>query len=217
MLTGSQLFPHSNPAVVISRHLNSSPPSLADQRPDLAGLDPVLAVALSKHPEDRFVRCAEFARALAELATTGTPPSPLAVTKAAPAMARTNNGDSRTAAGGEPPHLPAGGRNPRRWLVPTAALTVIVLAGVIALTWQPWKKGPSSAPIAPIATVPSITNAPSTPSAASQPLARHSIPLRLATVGDFMERSAVRQQQQQQAAALAAEQRRAHAEKAAHA
>ena len=36
LLTGSQLFPHSNPAVVISRHLNSPPPALADTRPDLA-------------------------------------------------------------------------------------------------------------------------------------------------------------------------------------
>ena len=30
LLTGSQLFPHSNPAVVISRHLNAAPPVLAD-------------------------------------------------------------------------------------------------------------------------------------------------------------------------------------------
>ena len=51
LLTGSQLFPHSNPAVVISRHLNSPPPALADTRPELAALDPVLAVALAKDPE----------------------------------------------------------------------------------------------------------------------------------------------------------------------
>jgi serine/threonine protein kinase, bacterial len=44
LLTGALLFPHSNPAVVISRHLNSPPPALADTRPDLASLDPVLAV-----------------------------------------------------------------------------------------------------------------------------------------------------------------------------
>ena len=41
LLTGSQLFPHSNPAVVISHHLNSPPPALADTRPELAALDPV--------------------------------------------------------------------------------------------------------------------------------------------------------------------------------
>ncbi len=28
ILTGHQLFPHTNPAVVISRHLNTNPPTL---------------------------------------------------------------------------------------------------------------------------------------------------------------------------------------------
>ena len=68
LLTGSQLFQHSNAAVVISRHLNSPPPALADTRPDLAALDPVLAAALAKDPDDRFAGCAEFAQALAEQA-----------------------------------------------------------------------------------------------------------------------------------------------------
>jgi serine/threonine protein kinase len=31
LLTGSQLFPHSNPAVFISRHLNATPPTLSDR------------------------------------------------------------------------------------------------------------------------------------------------------------------------------------------
>ncbi len=48
LLSGSQLYPHSNPAVVISRHLNSHPPALADSRPELAGLDAVLTAALAK-------------------------------------------------------------------------------------------------------------------------------------------------------------------------
>jgi hypothetical protein len=65
LLTGSQLFPHSNPAVVISRHLNSPPPALAETRPELAALDPALSAALAKDPDDRFARCAEFAQALA--------------------------------------------------------------------------------------------------------------------------------------------------------
>jgi serine/threonine protein kinase len=46
LLTGARLFPHSNPAVVISRHLNTLPPTLADTRPELAALDPVLAIGL---------------------------------------------------------------------------------------------------------------------------------------------------------------------------
>lgn len=64
LLTGSPPFSHSNPAVVISQHLSAAPPAIGARRPDLAGLDPVLAKALAKDPKDRFERCADFARAL---------------------------------------------------------------------------------------------------------------------------------------------------------
>jgi serine/threonine protein kinase len=66
LLTGSHLFPHSNPAVVISHHLTAAPPALADIRPDLAAIDCVLAIALAKNPEGRFSRCLDFATALRE-------------------------------------------------------------------------------------------------------------------------------------------------------
>jgi serine/threonine protein kinase, bacterial len=72
LLTGSQLFPNSNPAVVISRHLNVPPPVLADSRPELAKLDPVLAIGLAKRPEDRFERCSDFRR-VARRATSRQP------------------------------------------------------------------------------------------------------------------------------------------------
>ncbi|MDT5326056.1 MAG: serine/threonine protein kinase, bacterial [Mycobacterium sp.] len=64
LLTGSPPFQHTNPAVVIGQHLNASPPAIGDHSPDLAALDPVLAKALAKKPDDRFERCADFARAL---------------------------------------------------------------------------------------------------------------------------------------------------------
>jgi serine/threonine protein kinase, bacterial len=64
LLTGSPPFHHSNPAVVISQHLSATPPVIGDRRPDLAALDPVLVKALAKNPDDRFERCADFARAL---------------------------------------------------------------------------------------------------------------------------------------------------------
>ncbi len=64
LLTGSPPFHHSNPTVVISQHLTASPPALADKRPELSALDPVLTKALSKDPKDRFVNCMDFARAL---------------------------------------------------------------------------------------------------------------------------------------------------------
>ncbi|MGE2691528.1 serine/threonine-protein kinase [Mycolicibacterium pulveris] len=64
LLTGSPPFHNSNPAVVISQHLSGSPPAIAVRRPELADLDPVFAKALAKNPNDRFQRCADFARAL---------------------------------------------------------------------------------------------------------------------------------------------------------
>jgi serine/threonine-protein kinase len=65
LLTGSHLFPHSNPAVVISRHLNADPPEVSDTKPKLASLDAPLRRALSKDANDRFTRCQDMARALA--------------------------------------------------------------------------------------------------------------------------------------------------------
>jgi serine/threonine protein kinase, bacterial len=38
LLTGHPVFDHSNPAVVISRHLNAAPPLLSDRRSELAAL-----------------------------------------------------------------------------------------------------------------------------------------------------------------------------------
>ena len=73
LLTGSPPFHHTNPAVVISQHLNATPPVIGDRRPELAALDPVLAKALAKDPDDRFERCADFARALAHQVGTDQP------------------------------------------------------------------------------------------------------------------------------------------------
>lgn len=65
LLTGGPPFANSNPAVVISQHLSEAPPAIADRRPGLTGVDPVLAKALAKDPNDRYDRCSDFARAFA--------------------------------------------------------------------------------------------------------------------------------------------------------
>jgi hypothetical protein len=61
-------YQHSNPVAVISQHLNAAVPTLADSRPELACLDPVLAAGLAKDRDDRFARCADFANPLREAA-----------------------------------------------------------------------------------------------------------------------------------------------------
>ena len=80
LLTGLQLFAHSNPAVAISRHLNAAPPVLADTRPELAALDPVLAAALAKNPDQRFASCSDFARAFADQVSPTSLAIPIAPT-----------------------------------------------------------------------------------------------------------------------------------------
>jgi serine/threonine protein kinase, bacterial len=74
LLTGSPPFQNSNPAIVISQHLSAAPPAIGDRKPDLAGLDPVLAKALAKDPKDRYGTCADFADALTRHLGGGTPP-----------------------------------------------------------------------------------------------------------------------------------------------
>lgn len=75
LLSGSPMFGSSNAAVVIGQHLNAPPPRLGDFRPALARLDPVLAEALSKKPDDRFPTCTDFANALRQ--ALGAPAGPL--------------------------------------------------------------------------------------------------------------------------------------------
>jgi serine/threonine-protein kinase len=64
LLVGRPPFVHTNPAVVISNHLNSPPPALSEARPEVAHLDSVLSRGLAKDPADRYSTCSDFATAL---------------------------------------------------------------------------------------------------------------------------------------------------------
>jgi serine/threonine protein kinase, bacterial len=66
LLTGTPLFQHSNPAVVISQHLTADPPPIGTRRPALSELGPVFSKALAKAREDRYDSCVEFANALGQ-------------------------------------------------------------------------------------------------------------------------------------------------------
>ena len=83
LLTGSPVFPDSNPAVVISRHQSLAPPAPSTLRPELAAVDAAFARALAKKPGDRFARCQDFARALRSASTT-TGGSPIGASATAP-------------------------------------------------------------------------------------------------------------------------------------
>lgn len=85
LLTGTPPFHGSNAAVVIGRHLNSAPPSLAHARPGLESLDHVLGAALAKDRTYRFETCSDFANALREqIFGSGAASMPAAPTAQAP-------------------------------------------------------------------------------------------------------------------------------------
>ncbi|KAA1248617.1 protein kinase [Mycobacterium simiae] len=129
LLTGSPLFPHTNPAVVISRQLTAPPPSLASTRPLLAALDPVLAVALAKDPAERFARCADFSRAFAQAAAPcGEHLRASALTMPRPLARKPPTSTAARLA------VVAAGKHPRRsrWRIFAAAATVIALGALAA-------------------------------------------------------------------------------------
>lgn len=158
LLTGQPPFPHSNPAVVISRHLNTAPPAVSALRSELGGLDQVLATALAKNPADRFPTCSDFARALdhhsnAQSATAAAPAAASATKMARPLPDATK---------ARPPEAHTPGTARRRWpLIAGAAAIIVILSAAMAI-WQPWRDGAattsadrSSATTTPSAAAPS--------------------------------------------------------------
>ena len=146
LLTGSPLFPESNPAVVISRHLNTTPPALADTRPELAPLDAVLDAALAKDPADRFDRCTDFAHAFAEIARPGDRAAAAAAPTLSAPMAR-----KQPAATAVPPVPAAANHGKRRWrprtlLSAATAVGVLTAIGVVGYAMQ--KKHNTASPAA---------------------------------------------------------------------
>ncbi|MEW2484089.1 protein kinase [Mycobacterium sp. NPDC049093] len=157
LLTGSQLFPNSNPAVVISRHLNAPAPLLADIRPELASLDPVLAAALAKNPDDRFACGTDFACALTETADPQTLRLAGAPTIPAPAARRPfvkPDTDDAAAQGDS-------ARSATRRLIGISVAAVLLLIGVIWVLWRPWQD-PQSNSIAASSSDAPTTSTPTT-------------------------------------------------------
>jgi serine/threonine-protein kinase len=175
LLTGSPVFGTSNPAVVISHHLNSPPPRLADFRLALAAVDPVLARALAKNPNDRFPTCTDFANAL-RFAVDGPPlppppravPPPRATMPAPPPPMEHHtailSSDYQAAPVDEPP-TPAPSRLP--WALAGLAL-VLILGALVYAIWPKQEQSASSPPLTstsrPATTSPITTTTRTSPS-----------------------------------------------------
>jgi serine/threonine-protein kinase len=160
LLTGEPLFPSSDPVEVITcasgtlgcrdgtdDHLNSKPPTLAAIRPELAALDPVLTVALSKRTESRFARCSHFARALTEQIAAMGPRSAVAPPNYGPPPVGDTFGNLYTepltvdprAVAAKPKQFPVGS-------VVAAAVAAVAIAGLAA--WLLWPSSDGSDPAA---------------------------------------------------------------------
>ena len=146
LLCGSQLFKDSNPAVVISRHLNVSPPALADRRPALAKFDPVLAIGLAKQPGDRYPRCSDFARALSQQVDS---------TAASTTSARTASAPKAT------PEVDMAAAAPRRRTASVAAIVAVLLVAAIGaaafLLWPSHRNQASMGTGTAVQAAPAIT------------------------------------------------------------
>jgi serine/threonine-protein kinase len=159
LLAGAPLFQHSNPAVVITRHLNTAPPALADIRPELATLDPIVAAGLAKRPEDRFSRCLDFARALTEQIGSAGAHTPAAPTTPAPVR------KAASAAAALPPNE-ADGEGVKGWkprMAATVAVFVLAIIGGLLMAWRPWQQTrqpptPSAEP--PLPSTPAVSISP---------------------------------------------------------
>ncbi len=117
LLTGVAPYYNSSPAVVISAHLSTPPPSLG--RADLADLDPVIATVLAKNPDERYPSCAHFAAALADPGA------------AVPAMARTQAAIPVSQAPAPELGATAPTPKPRERRGPAPALAVLAAAAVL--------------------------------------------------------------------------------------
>jgi serine/threonine-protein kinase len=149
LLTGSHLFPHSNPIVVSNRHINNPPPALSKTRPELAQLDPILAIALAKDADDRFQRCSDFARALSDESSEEGVASANATTQAV----RQSRSSTSTMAAGQPKRPAARSRLVRVVLGGFAA-TVLLIGVIGVVLWRPWQHSPSSNAVISSSTAP---------------------------------------------------------------
>ncbi|QNI08696.1 protein kinase [Mycobacterium kubicae] len=145
LLTGAPLFPHTNPAVVISRHLTAPPPALAQSRPMLRVFDPVLAIALAKDPGDRFARCTDFAEAFARAADSGRHPTPSASTMPRPLVGRPLKSAVAPAVSPDIHKERAG----TRWRIIAAASTAIALTALGASGYRFDNRSTVAQPVPP--------------------------------------------------------------------
>lgn len=101
-LTGTKPFPADNMSVLIRAHLSDPPPRPSTQLPGIpTALDSVVARALAKDPNTRFLTAGEFARAARmALAGTAVPAPPTEILPQGRTLPPTGSGFAPVQAGG---------------------------------------------------------------------------------------------------------------------
>ncbi|MBA2557406.1 MAG: protein kinase, partial [Chloroflexi bacterium] len=134
LVTGLPPYRVENDAALLFAHVSQPAPRLSEHQPQLASLDPVLARAMAKRPDDRYPTLSEFTDAASSALTSPTaePPMPPRTRDAesptlvvGPASAAA----PPTAAG---PRLQASNRPGRRAAVVTVGAMAIVAAVVVS-------------------------------------------------------------------------------------
>jgi len=160
LLTGTPLFQHSNPAVVISQHLSADPPQIGTRRPALSDLGPVFSKALAKAPAGRYDTCVEFTNGLAQrLGTVAAETGASDITAAVPVSPKHRSRPQRSAA-------PPSRRRPALVLTVVVALLLIGVGSVGLLLLreeQQTTAGPSQKPTPPTNAAPATAAAPVVP------------------------------------------------------
>ncbi|MFB8002177.1 serine/threonine-protein kinase [Nocardia sp. NPDC056000] len=143
LLTGRNLYPGAQPALVMSGHLYEPVPRITELRPELPrALDEVLAVALSKSPDDRFGSCREFTQALELALEHGL--SPVSTPTEPGSVAAVTVGPRRKA--------PA---RKQMWITSAAAVTVVAAAAGVGL-WGIDRDGAAAGPVVTTTVAPVI-------------------------------------------------------------
>ena len=162
LLTGTPLFQHSNPAVVISQHLTADPPQIGTRRPALSDLGPVFSKALAKAPADRYDTCVQFTNALGHrIGTVAAETGASDITAAVPVTTGPKH-RSRPQRSAAPPSR----RRPALVLTVVLALLLIGVGSVGLLLLRQERQttaGPSQKPKPPTNAAPATAAAPAVP------------------------------------------------------
>jgi len=176
MMTGSTLFGPNTLATLTYKIVNEAPPLPCTRNSSLPrGVDAVLAKALAKKPEGRFVTCTEFVETLARaFADAPTAPLPAPTLQAPPLQTPAQPQPSAAMAAAAPAESPVAPAARSNAPVLVAAGLVVILGCVLAaLILKPWNRSheaptTAAAVVNPPATAPPEP-VPVTPSEASKP------------------------------------------------